>query len=151
MSEVIDSFDQEFAFLSNFYPSPITHEGVEYPTVEHAFQAAKTLDQEERERVRAAATPGTAKRLGRKVALRNDWEQIKIDLMRRLLAEKFKDQKLRSSLLATGRAMLVEGNTWHDNFWGDCRCQRCGKRQGANMLGNLLMEVREMLKSERST
>lgn len=148
MSEVIDSFDGEFAFLSNFYHSPVAYEGIEYPTVEHAFQAAKTFDNAERERVRDAATPGLAKRIGRKVKLRSDWEQIKIDIMRQLLVEKFKDVQLREALLATGAAMLVEGNTWHDNFWGDCRCQRCSKRNGSNMLGNLLMEVREMLKSE---
>jgi hypothetical protein len=146
MSRVIDSFEGKFAFLSNFYPSPVTHQGAEYPTVEHAFQAAKTLDAEERERVRASATPGQAKRMGQRVALRSDWEQIKIEVMRRLLAEKFKDNLLRDALLATGAATLIEGNTWHDNFWGDCRCDRCRKRIGANNLGNLLMEVREMLR-----
>ncbi len=145
MNQVIASFDQENAFLSNFYPSPVVYEGVEYPTVEHAFQAAKTLDNAERVRVRSAATPGLAKRLGRKVALRSDWEQTKIDIMRRLLVEKFKDGPLRTALLATDPAALVEGNRWHDNFWGDCRCQRCSKRNGSNVLGNLLMEIREML------
>jgi hypothetical protein len=97
MSEVIDSFDGEFAFLSNFYPSHVAHEGAEYPTLEHAFQAAKTMDKAERERVRASATPGLAKRMGRRVALRSDWEKIRIEVMRKLLVEKFKDERLRGS------------------------------------------------------
>jgi ribA/ribD-fused uncharacterized protein len=146
MPAVIDNFDGEFAFLSNFYPSPVAYEGAQYPTIEHAFQAAKTLDQTERERVRLAATPGNAKRIGRRVHLREDWEEIKVDVMRSLLAAKFSDERLKQNLLATRDATLVEGNTWHDNYWGDCRCDRCGKRNGANMLGNLLMQVREIMR-----
>ena len=74
---MIVDFDREYSFLSNFYDSPFVHEGITYPTNEHFFQAMKTLDQEERKKIAAAATPGQSKRLGRHVALRPDWEAIK--------------------------------------------------------------------------
>ena len=144
MAKTIENFDEEYSFLSNFYSSPVRQDGVTYPTVEHAFQACKTTDFAEREPIRQASTPGQAKRLGRRVTLRPDWEQIKVSVMRELLLQKFKDDLLKAQLLATGEAVLIEGNTWHDCYWGFCRCERCGK--GSNMLGILLMEVRDKLR-----
>lgn len=137
MATVIDKFDgTEYAFLSNFYSSPIQYEGIVYPTVEHMFQALKALDIETRKKIANAATPGQAKRLGRSVALREDWEEVKVDVMRTALQLKFSDPTLRAKLIATGDAELIEGNTWNDRFWGVCR------GTGKNMLGLLLMELR---------
>ena len=141
----IDKFEGEFEFLSNFYNSPITWMGVEYPTVEHFFQAMKTFDLDEREAIAATPTPGKAKRMGRSVQLREDWEEAKDTYMQVGLMLKFAHPDLKKKLLATGDAELVEGNTWHDNIWGDCRCDKCSGRKGENRLGRLLMKIRKEL------
>lgn len=142
---MIDSFKGRSAFLSNFHASPVEFEGATYPTVEHAFQAAKTLDGRGREKIRAAKTPKDAKRLGRSVRLRPDWENVKFSIMGELLRRKFAQPGLRQMMLQTGRAELVEGNTWHDKIWGRCFCPRCNGR-GANQLGRLLMAVRDEIR-----
>lgn len=134
---MIDKFSGEYAFLSNFYPCSIMFEGIVYPTAEHAFQAAKALDQLSRRRIASAGTPAEAKRMGRAVKLRPDWESIKIDIMRRVLKEKFRNPDLLRRLRETTHEPLIEGNTWNDTFWG----QVDGK--GKNWLGKLLMEIRD--------
>ena len=144
---MIDCFDGEFAFLSNFHPSMITVDGIEFPTVEHLFQAAKTVSLVEREKIAAALTPGQAKRLGRNVILCDNWEEIKDDVMLNALRLKFDNVFLRSLLLNTENEELVEGNTWHDNYWGNCTCDRCKNIEGNNKLGKLLMQVREEIRS----
>lgn len=137
----IDCFDGEYAFLSNFYDSPIEKDGIIYPTNEHFFQAMKTLDNEERKRIAAAETPGKAKRMGRSVKLRPDWEQSKIQIMKEGLTLKFLCHKdLAEKLVATGDVWLIEGNWWGDTYWGVCN------GVGHNMLGNLLMEIRRDLR-----
>jgi ribA/ribD-fused uncharacterized protein len=137
---MIDKFEGSYQFLSNFYPCYVEFEGKTYASTEHAFQAAKTLDPQEREKIRKAGTPGTAKRLGKKVHLRKDWESVKIEVMHAVLQQKFKrGSPLAKMLLETGDQELVEGNTWNDTFWGKCR----GK--GKNHLGRLLMLVRQEL------
>ena len=139
----IDRFTGDYDFLSNFHPSPIEVDGVTYPTVEHAFQAAKTSIPEEKQAVAAATTPGSAKRLGRKVQLRPDWEEVKVGIMEDLVRLKFTTHAdLRAQLLATGDAELVEGNNWNDRFWGVC------KGSGQNHLGKLLMKIRAELRSK---
>ncbi|MCC9000273.1 MAG: NADAR family protein [Candidatus Contendobacter sp.] len=139
----ITSFRGEHAFLSNFHPAEILFEGERYPTVEHAFQAAKTLDAGQRETVRLAATPTLAKRLGRKVTLRRDWETVKVALMRDLLRLKFQQPALCERLLATGETRLIEGNRWNDRTWG-CVWVKT-QWVGRNLLGQLLMQVRTEL------
>lgn len=142
----IKQFDGEFRFLSNFYPSVVTLDGVWYPTVEHAFQAAKTLDFHRRWEISKLATPGMAKRAGRQVVLRPDWEQLVGDfqvkqlVMKELTFQKYaRNPRLRHQLLATGNAELIEGNTWGDTYWGVCR------GEGRNELGKILMHVRGAL------
>lgn len=136
----IDCFNGEYAFLSNFYQSPVIISGIEYPTNEHAFQAAKTLDPILRERIAKLSTPGQAKKAGRNLILRSDWEEIKIQVMRIVVRRKFEsNQNLANLLLATGDAELIEGNTWRDTFWGVCN------GIGANNLGKILMSVRSEL------
>jgi ribA/ribD-fused uncharacterized protein len=140
----IDDFREDYHFLSNFAPAQVTLDGMKFSTVEHAYQAAKTLEPQEREQILGASTPGLARKMGRKLALRQDWPAIKVKVMQDLVAQKFDGHPdLVKLLLATGEAELVEGNTWHDNFWGDCRCPRCAGVTGQNQLGRLLMDVRE--------
>jgi len=122
----------------------LTVDGISFATVENAFQAAKTEDAEEKTRIAATTNPVVAKRLGRRVRLRPDWEGVKDKVMLEMLRLKFADPVLAARLLATGDAELVEGNRWHDNYWGSCACEKCGNR-GENKLGRLLMKVREEL------
>jgi ribA/ribD-fused uncharacterized protein len=136
MPTTINSFAGPFAFLSNFSSSPISIGGLTFPTVEHAFAAAKTLDSTKRVEIAAAPTPGKAKRLGRKVALRPHWDDMRVSMMTRLVRLKFQEPTLRAQLLATGDALLVEGNRWNDVFWGVCN------GVGENQLGQILMRVR---------
>lgn len=146
---MISEFDKEWAFLSNFYWSEIEFEGITYPTNEHFFQAMKTLDVNERRAIANCRTPGQAKRMGRRVALRPDWEDIKESVMLEGLCLKFADEQLADWLLETGDEELVEGTTWHDNEWGNCSCPKCAHIEGKNKLGRLLMIVRDMIKDER--
>jgi ribA/ribD-fused uncharacterized protein len=139
---VINSFTGEYDFLSNFYHCPISYAGQRYPTTEHAFQALKTLDLEERSKISRAGTPGQAKRLGREVKLRKDWESVKVDIMREILHAKFtQNTDLLQRLLLTGETELIEGNTWGDREWGQVN------GVGKNLLGKLLMELRRNLAS----
>lgn len=136
----IDSFRGEHDYLSNFYSCPVEYDGLTYQNTEAAFQAAKCANRNEREKF-VSLSPGQAKKLGRKVDLREDWETVKIDVMRDVLKSKFSlNSELREKLIATGDVELIEGNHWNDRFWGVCR----GK--GQNHLGKLLMELREILK-----
>jgi ribA/ribD-fused uncharacterized protein len=149
MKNIINSFDGEFAFLSNFYESKIVHADMTFPTVEHAFQAAKSLSEEEQAAISIAKTPNIAKRLGRKVILRPDWEQVKEKIMYECVKEKFKDPTLKQKLIDTYPAELIEGNTWHDNCWGDCSCEKCKNIEGKNLLGKILMKVRDEIMSNK--
>jgi ribA/ribD-fused uncharacterized protein len=140
---VIESFAGEYRFLSNFYPSPIRVGKTLYPTVEHAFQAAKTLNPAEKQEIAEARSPARAKALGRKVKLRKDWESVKVGVMKELVELKFCiHADLAERLLETQDAELVEGNTWSDTFWGVCN------GHGKNHLGKVLMQVRERLQVE---
>lgn len=141
MPNVIDSFSGEYRFLSNFYPCTIILcDGETFSSLEHAYQACKTLNVTWRKRIADADTPGQAKRLGKQCPVRSGWEEMKLTVMLHLLQYKFENEPLRSMLLATGDAELVEGNSWGDAFWGVC-----GGR-GENMLGTLLMIVRAELR-----
>ncbi len=137
---VISEFDHAYAFLSNFAPSPLTWDGIAFPTVEHAFQAAKTLDMADRRRIATLAHPADAKAVGRRLVLRPDWESVKTEIMAALLALKFADPALQAQLLATGEAELIEGNHWFDRVWGQCPLG-----VGENRLGVLLMAERRAI------
>lgn len=139
--QVIQAFRGEYYFLSNFAPCRIQFENGNYTSVEAAFQAAKCADPAARKAFEDMS-PGEARAAGRHVRLRSDWEQVKERVMLMLLRIKFKDPELLGKLLGTGEAVLVEGNLWHDNFWGSCTCGRCQGRKGKNRLGGLLMQVR---------
>lgn len=142
----INRFMGDFSFLSNFQACTVTWEGVSYGSVEAAFQAAKCADLTDRAPFRDCL-PSEAKRLGRRCKLRPDWEFVKLSIMETLVWRKFQgNSELRQALLETGDAELIEGNRWHDNFWGDCCCPKCSAIQGENRLGAILMNVRSKLR-----
>jgi ribA/ribD-fused uncharacterized protein len=138
----IDSFQGEYRFLSNFWAAEVVFEGITYPTAEHAYQAAKSLDPADRQRIAASPTPAQAKAAGRALRLRDDWETAKFQVMERVVRDKFtRHADLRDRLLATGDAELIEGNTWGDRVWG------VYQGEGENHLGRILMKVRAELRA----
>lgn len=141
---IIDSFSGEYEFLSNFYPTILSIDGVSYMNSEAAFQAYKLKDPSHR-KIFSKLAPGTAKRLGRTVEMREDWDEIRIDVMRRVVDAKFsQNYYLRARLLATGDTELIEGNKWHDQFWG------VSDGFGENNLGKILMELRTKYQEENN-
>lgn len=122
----------------------VYHEGLIYTCVECAYQAAKTLSLEE-SREFIGLTPGQAKRKGRKIGLRPDWEKVKLSIMHDIILSKFtRNKTILGKLLQTKNTKLIEGNNWNDTFWGVCN----GK--GENHLGQILMQVRDELRVLKS-
>jgi ribA/ribD-fused uncharacterized protein len=139
----IYGFFGDYDFLSNFYPSTVLFESIVYPSVENAYQAAKTLDLNARIPFNSM-TPGGAKKLGQQLNLRTDWESIKYSIMLELVFQKFlKHPELQAKLVATGGRYLEETNHWGDNTWGVDHRGDIGK----NWLGMILMDVRKCMKS----
>ena len=128
--------------FSNFYPAPVTYEGIIYTTGEGAFQSAKTLDMNIRASF-ANIDPGKAKGDGRRLKLRPDWEHVKYQVMIDILRSKFQDPSLRKMLIDTEDSLIIGDTTgWHDNEWGDCGCAKCAHIAGKNLLGKALMQIR---------
>jgi ribA/ribD-fused uncharacterized protein len=141
----IDSFRGEFDFLSNFYPAELVYKGIFYPTAEHAYMAGKTLLTSERMLIASLDTPKAAKSYGRKLALRPNWEDIKLSIMKDVVERKFlHNNDLLEKLLSTGDSHLEEGNWWGDVYWGVCN------GVGENNLGKILMQTRENLGALRN-
>ena len=135
----IKSFRGEYEFLSNFYEVPVTYNGLTYQNSEAAFQAQKCTTEEEKKQF-TAMNPSEAKRAGRRVKLRPDWEDVKVDEMRKIVQAKFtQNPELAEKLIQTGDTHLEEGNTWGDRTWGTVN------DSGQNLLGKILMEVRDKL------
>jgi len=136
---MIDQFRGEYAFLSNFWEAPVSYQGLTYGSNEAAFQAQKCILPEEK----IAFThlrPSDAKKAGRRVQLRPDWEAVKLEIMEELVRAKFaQNEELRLLLLATGDQELLEGNTWNDTFWG----VHLKNHRGENHLGKILMKIRD--------
>lgn len=156
--ERIDSFTMSagYFWLSNFYECDIDG----YTSTEAYYQSMKTTDLAIRETFKKM-DPKTSKKEGRKIELRPDWDAIKDTVMLGALVIKFEDPHLADMLVATHPAILIEGNTWHDNYWGDCHCylnEELGYgveashpdclREGKNMLGHMLMAVRGFILNE---
>lgn len=138
-------FSGQLAFLSNFSEYPVYYDGYRFPTLENAYQAAKTTDHQVRGTF-VDLTPGQSKRAGRALDLRPDWEQRKVPIMRLLLANKFTcNPQLAELLVSTGDLPLIETNTWHDNEWGVCSCSPCLDVESKNLLGVSLMQLRAYL------
>lgn len=134
------------AYCSNFAGYSVKYEGIEYSTAEHAFQSAKTLDLSVRYMIAGLDSPLEAKREGRALDLRSDWEDVKYDVMLEIIRIKFKRHKDIARKLAATTRDIVELNVWHDNIWGDCVCSGCRKVEGQNLLGKILMQVRKEIR-----
>lgn len=140
--EVIREFRGEYEFLSNFFDCLVDYNGNKFDNSEAAFQSAKSTNKQDVVDFVCGgkySAPSKAKSAGKKVALREDWEQVKDGIMLDVLRCKFDDPELGCMLMSTDGATLVEGNTWGDTYWGVC------KGVGKNMLGTLLMQVRDEL------
>ncbi|HEY7156864.1 MAG TPA: NADAR domain-containing protein [Gemmataceae bacterium] len=147
MAEVINFYRvaDEYGCFSNFAPYPIMLDGKRWPTSEHYFQAQKFDDPQHQEDIRRQKSPMIAARMGRdrKKKLRRDWESVKVSIMRKAVRAKFmQHDDIRAVLLSTADAKLLE-HTEKDDYWGDG-----GDGSGKNMLGRILMEVREQLRAE---
>lgn len=149
---MIKFFEGKHSFLSNFWIVPIEFEGHSYASTEHAYIAAKSLNEMFRSLIRKIPKPGKAKRESKKLLKefggeREDWKKINLVLMYELDFQKFsKYYNLKRLLLDTGDEYLEEGNYWHDNFYGNCYCPKCADIKGENHLGKILMKVRSELK-----
>ena len=142
---MIDSFRDEYSFLSNMYSCKVTYKNITYDSTEAAFHAQKCP---ERAAEFIGLNPSASKKLGRQVELRSDWEDVKVQIMEEIVREKFlQNLDLQAKLIATGDEELVEGNWWYDTFWGVCT-NRKYDHVGENHLGKILMKVRGEL-SER--
>jgi ribA/ribD-fused uncharacterized protein len=142
---MIDSFRSDYRFLSNYYPSVVNYcdevDDRDYPTVEHAYQAAKSEMLEDRIKIASLATPAEAKSEGQLLTLRPAWDKMKLTIMEHLVRQKFyRNEKLAKRLLDTGDEELIEGNNWGDRYWGQCN------GIGENHLGRILMQIREELR-----
>lgn len=137
---MINEFRDKYFFLSNFYMAPVIFDGIRYENNEAAFQAQKCIDPTER-KMFSSMNPSDAKKIGRHIKLRADWEDVKVDLMSKIVYAKFtQNPYLAAQLLDTKDEELVEGNTWGDKIWGKVN------GEGQNLLGQILMEVREEIK-----
>lgn len=156
---MITKFEGRWNFLSNFYKCDIEHQGIKYTSVEAFYVAMKVNDQQLingvyytpgdfREMISKISIPGVVKKIGQKVKLRSDWREKKLEYMNWAIREKFKNENLADLLKSTTDLELVEQNSWHDNFWGKCVCNRC-KGNGKNHLGKILMEVRDELNDKK--
>lgn len=134
----IREFTGDYRWLSNFWMVPIVYGPWTWPSAEHLYQAAKSIDPQDWKDVYECVSPGAAKRMGRHITMRPDWNDIKLGIMREVIEAKFDQHPdLREKLLATKGLVLTEGNTWGDTFWGVCR------GVGQNHLGRILMEYRD--------
>jgi len=146
----ITQFKDKYYFLSNFFPRLIKDDDFTFQCVESAFQSLKCKEKEDRSAFQMLPA-AEAKKKGRTVKLRPDWEDNKLRYMYLLVLLKFQSHPdLRDQLLSTGDAELIEGNTWHDNYWGNCECPRCQSVEGQNHLGKILMRVRNNLHAEKN-
>lgn len=136
----------KYGFMSNFYPAEFDYNGIHYLNSEAAFQAQKCPD---RAREFSKLPANEAKYLGRKVSLRPDWEAIKDRIMYEVVYAKFsQNYELKEKLLETGDEEIIEVTTWCDKYWGICTCRWCSSN-GLNMLGKILVQVRNELKENR--
>ena len=149
MNDEISAFRGPHDFLSNFYAADVEFDGAEYPTIEHAFQAAKSLDFGQRRTIKNAKSASEAKRMGRKIKRREDWFDVSLEVMEALVRQKFtRYPELKSKLLETGDAILIEGNNWNDRFYGAVYDTNRNEWMGENHLGKILMKVRDELKQD---
>lgn len=140
----IDSFSGEYRWLSNFWPVDIIHNGFIFPSVENAYQASKVNpDNTKIINFMTKCSPSVSKRLGRNNSIYSNeqWCEIKLDIMCKLLIQKFETPYLKDKLIQTKNMELIEGNHWGDKYWGMCKIN--GTFVGLNNLGKLIMKIRD--------
>jgi len=142
---MIKEFQGEFRWLSNFTQVAIELDGRMFHSVEHAYMSAKSDDEEWKDFCENTFSAGQVKKASRSITLVDNWEDIKVDIMRECINQKFNQPFFKAKLLATGDTIIQEGNMWNDKFWGVCL--KTGK--GQNILGKLIMEKRESLKGNK--
>lgn len=143
MPKKIDFFRGNYQFLSNFYSAPLEYDGRKYLNSEAAFHSMKCLDSVSRDKFKNL-NPSDAKRLGRSVILRTDWDSVKDSIMKEITRAKFEQNPdIAKLLIETGDCILIEGNWWGDHYWGVCN------GTGQNKLGKILMEIRTELKTKK--
>lgn len=135
---MINTFRGDYAFLSNYYECPVVFDGLHFLSSEAAFHAQKDKS---RECEFVFLSPDDSKHLGRRVNIRPDWDDVKDEIMYKIVKAKFEQNKdLAEKLIATGNEELQEGNWWGDKYWG------VYQGEGRNQLGKTLMRVREELR-----
>jgi len=151
MREPIKEFKDKYRFLSNFFVCDIIYMDAIYRSSEHLYQALKTTDQGSRdELIVSIESPDKAKQFGKNVTLRERFKITKDTIMQTAVNLKFlQNSDLADKLLLTEDAKLIEGNNWHDNYWGACCCKRCADKRKFNKLGEVLMETRKLLRIVR--
>ena len=153
---MIEKFEGRYRFLSNFHPCKIEHQGITYPSVEHYYVSMKCNSSQYfngnqytvgdfREIIAKTVSAAVVKKMGQQMKVRSDWDEKKLDFMNWAVREKFKQEDLKELLLSTEDLPIIEGNFWHDVFWGQCSCDKC-KGKGENHLGKILMKVRDEIK-----
>ena len=144
--EVVSSFNDSYAFLSNFYYSQIKYEGHTFMTLEHCFQAQKAVTDQDKRVIMSAPTPEKARKLGNDMKLREDWEEVRLKILTECIRIKFEpDSTLADKLIGTGSKLLVDGNYSHEMFYGSCLCDDHKNQPGQNILGKSLMRWRNRL------
>lgn len=139
--EKICGFFKDYRFLSNFEEAQVVYEGVKYPSSENAYQAAKTFNLDYKKRLKECS-PSESKKISRSLEVRDDWEEVKLQVMEDVVRDKFtRNIRLKLELFKTGDKYLEETNYWSDRFFGVC------DGVGHNHLGKILMKIREELKS----
>lgn len=154
---MIDKFRGTYAFLSSFYMVEMTVWDEPHQSVEHFFQSWKTDNMLEHLQIACAPSPAIAKKMAGprgfrlpngeffKITLREDWSNIRDYIMWAGVQAKFdQNPKEKAWLINTYPHDLVEGNYWHDNYWGNCSCHKCRNIPGINMLGRILMGHRNL-------
>lgn len=143
---MIKEFKNQYFFLSNFYECPIYYNKLVFCNAEAAFQAQKVIDEKEQYKF-INLNASQARKLGKTIVLRKDWEEVKDNIMYEIVKRKFTvNKELQQKLIDTKDEELVEGNWWHDTYWGIDSKTGIGK----NKLGKILMKVREEVKSSNA-
>lgn len=139
---MIKEFQGEYRWLSNFAAVNVNFEGKVYPSVEHAYVAAKSTDETFREYCTDIKThPAEVKQAGKEIPLRPDWDEVKEGVMMHLLKEKYNQEPYKTQLIETKDTYIQEGNWWGDKVWGYC----FKTNEGDNLLGIMIMEIRRKL------
>lgn len=139
---MIEQFRGENAWLSNFADVPIIIDGISYKSVEHAYIASKSNSPEWKELCSSGIySAGQLKRVWSDSDLIDNWHDIKYGIMKDLLIQKYTQEPFKTKLINTGDTHIQEGNYWNDKYWGVC----LKTNEGKNILGNLIMEIRESI------